>query len=191
MEYAHKLSNVQERELLKKLNGAKRIGVGSSRMVFIDPRDSRYVVKVAVGAWAFRQNKLEVKLWKTHGDNSYLARIKEYGNFCVVMERLAEVYDDDTLEMGYFDDNHPSMRPRNWLNSLVGYTSDNCQIGKTFDGRWVAYDYGFDPNVVAGRQVGFASEVAYSDWHLYLKKARELLYKKQPITRCEKWYVDF
>ena len=29
------------------------------------------------------------------------------------------------------------------LNYFLGYTSDNCQIGRTFDGRWVSYDYGF------------------------------------------------
>ena len=29
------------------------------------------------------------------------------------------------------------------LNDFLGYTSDNCQIGRTFDGRWVSYDYGF------------------------------------------------
>ena len=29
------------------------------------------------------------------------------------------------------------------LNYFLGYTSDNCQIGRTVDGRWVSYDYGF------------------------------------------------
>ena len=190
METAHKLSNVQERELLKKLDGAKRIGSGSSRLVFIDPRDSHYVVKVAVGAGAFRQNKLEVKLWKAYGDNGYLARIKEYGNFCVVMERLAYVYDDEELDEGYFPDDHPSQEVRNWLNELVGYTTDNCQIGRTFDGRWVAYDYGFDPHIYSSEQVGFASD-AVGNWRFYLKQIREILKKKQPITTCENLYSMF
>lgn len=191
MAVIHKLSNRQERELLQRLMKCKPIDNGSSRLLFIDPRNSNYVVKVAIGAKAFRQNKLEVAMWKEWGDDGYLAEIKEYGNFCVVMERLTEVYSSDELEEYYFPDGHPSYDVQEWMNEQVGYTSDNCQVGKTMRGEWVAYDYGFDPSHSSRVQVGWAEDLRYSHgWRDYLVKARKLLLQKRPITQCEKWYFE-
>lgn len=191
MTKVHKLSNRQERELLQRLMQCKPVDNGSSRLLFIDPRDSNYVIKVAVGAKAFRQNKLEVAMYKTWGASGYLAEIKEYGNFCIVMERLAEIYCSDELEDYYFPEGHPSYAVQEWMDQLLGYTSDNCQIGKTKHGEWVAYDYGFDPSHSSQVQVGWASDLRWSQgWRDYLVKARSLLLQKRPITQCEKWYAE-
>lgn len=191
MEYAHKLSNRQERELLKKLIGRKPISSGSSRLVFIDPRNSRYVVKVAIGAKALRQNKLEVSLWQSWGASGYLAEIKEYGVFCVVMERLVYTYDDEDLDENYFPSDHPAYQAADWLDGVIGYTADNRQIGRTLGGNWVAYDYGFDPNHSSANQVGWADDVRWSgSCGSYLRQARELLLRKIPVTKCELWFDE-
>ncbi len=181
----HKLSNVQERKLLSRLMNCKPLSRGSSRVVFVDPRDSHRVVKVAVGATSLCQNKVEVQLWKDYGDENRLARIYEYGVFCIVMERMQECYDDDYCMED--DKNYELFRDfAYWLAKIVGDTSDNYQIGLNFNGEFKIYDYGFLPDISAEFQCGWANEIC--DYAKYLRFARGTLALKLPATRVEYYY---
>ena len=172
-----KISANQERKLLRALEKCKPIGRGSSRIVYVHPFNQNLIVKVAVGANAFRQNVCERKVYAARGDE-YCARIEEYGRFCIVMERLVRIYD-----VYDFEDNMPDEVEYvvNALEDLLGGTEDNYQIGETADGRFVAYDYGFSTEVDS--QCGWAQEV-YSK--AYLIQARKILAQKRPINSVEK-----
>lgn len=182
-----KMSMVAERELLKKLLKSQPIGNGSSRMVFIHPTDNSKIVKVAVGAKSLRQNTLEVEMYRYNGDSGFLARIFEYGRFCIVMERMVACYEEE--EEPQDDYGYDAYRDvHNWLDDMFGYTSDNGQIGKTMDGRYVAYDYGFNPNMSSTCQVGFADSIGWSDdFRDYLKRLRWILINKKPANQNQIW----
>lgn len=184
---AKRLSNTQERALLQRiLKRGTLIGSGSSRLVFLDPQNPQWIVKIAVGNCSLRQNKNEVALWQQYGDEGYLARIKEYGNFCVVMERLPYI-----IEYGDYSSYAAKQKIRHayrWLESTVGYTVDNQQLGRTHDGRWVAYDYGFDPAESSWYQCGWAENLRNSDdVTAYLRYIRTLLLQKKAPTQCEQF----
>lgn len=187
---AHKLSNSQERKLLKLLKNAKMVGHGSSRLVFIDPRDSNRVVKVAIGANSFCQNKLEVKLWNST-QNSYLAQIYEYGKFVVVMERVFETYDEDSFYEAYDPDSEDyeffqrGINVVNWLESELGSTSDNYQIGVNANDEWKAYDYGFDPEQSTYDQCGAARWMNTKDCRSFLDEMERLVRFHRPITEIQ------
>ena len=187
---ARKLSNLQERKLLKLLKNAQPIGSGSSRLVFIDPRDSKRVVKVAIGAASFRQNKLEVKLWN-ETQSSYLARIYEYGKFVVVMERVVETYDEDSFYDSYDSDNTDLFRLGeevvSWLGSQLGSTADNYQIGLTENDEWKAYDYGFDPEEPVHNQCGEAYWMSLRERRAFLDEMERLIRFHRPITEIQRF----
>lgn len=183
---AKKLSSVQERKLLKRLLNAQLLGCGSSRLVFIDPRDSRWIVKVAVGTRAFRQNRLEVERWQNFGETAPLAAIKEYGRFCIVMERLPFTISLDDDNFHWYERLTEVREAYSWLEWQAGHTSDNQQLGRTNDGRWVAYDYGFDAGLNGYKQIGWADDIAIKPArNKYLQGIRTLLLQKQPITKCD------
>ena len=187
---ARKLSNLQERKLLKLLKNAKLIGNGSSRLVFIDPRDSNRVVKVAIGAASFRQNKLEVKLWN-ETQCKHLAQIYEYGKFIVVMERMMETYDEDS----FYDACDPDSESYeffklganvvNWLEEELGSTADNYQIGTNANNEWKAYDYGFDPDQASCDQCGEAYWMGTKEFRSFLDEMERLVRFHRPITEIQ------
>ena len=175
MSKARKLSITQEVKQLKLLKNAQKLGRGSSRMVFIDPRNSAKVVKLAVGANAFCQNKLEVGLWNGT-ESCNLAPISEYGRFLVVMDRVEEAREDE------YDLNAEECEVYEWLCKYCGDTPDNAQLG-TIDGKVVAYDYGFDAERDSSKQIGCAWTVSKrANLHQFIDNAIELLRKKRPIT---------
>lgn len=191
---AKKLSNLQERKLLKLLKNAELIGNGSSRIVFIDPRNSNRIVKVAIGANSFRQNKLERKLWNSTEDKR-LARIYEYGRFVIVMERMVQTFDEDSLYEEFYgcDDDvmyDAGMEVVGWLQDLLGETSDNYQIGLNEDGDFKAYDYGFDPEHPSYTQCGEANWMRTNTFRYYLDKFEEILRDHRPITEVQRLFQD-
>ena len=184
---AKKLSVCQEIKLLRQLKNCKIISNGSSRLVVIDPRDSKKVVKIAVGAWSFRQNKFEVGLWNLLNDER-LATIYEYGRFVIVMERMDETFDDDTIMNSGFDEEvvNEASKIAYWLNMRLGETADNWQLGLV-NGKWKSYDYGFDPEADSGFQCGSASYVNGRNFKRFVNEAIALLRNKRPITEIEAW----
>ena len=189
---ARKLSNLQERKLLKLLKNAQLIGNGSSRLVFIDPRDSKRIVKVAIGAASFRQNKLEVKLWN-ETQSSHLAQIYEYGRFVVVMERMMETYDEDSFYEAYDPDSENyeffklGAKVVNWLEEELGSTADNYQIGLNANDEWKAYDYGFDPDQDSSLQCGEAYWMGRKEFRSFLDEMERLVRFHRPITEIQQF----
>lgn len=187
---ARKLSNLQERKLLKSLKNAKLIGNGSSRLVFIHPRYSSFVVKVAVGANSFRQNKLEVKLWN-ETQSKHLARIYAYGKFVVIMERMVSTYDEDSFYEEYNEDGedaefyHRGIDVINWLEERLGSSGDNYQIGVNGFNEWKAYDYGFDPEIGAREQCGEAYWMSTKEFRSFLDEMERLVRFHRPITEIQ------
>lgn len=187
---ARKLSNLQERKLLKLLKNAKLVGNGSSRLVFIDPRNRNRVVKVAVGAASFRQNKLEIKLWN-ETQCSHLAQIYEYGKFVVVMERMVTTYDEDSFYEEYDEDAedaefyHRGIDVINWLEEELGSSGDNYQIGLNALDEWKAYDYGFDPEIGAREQCGEAYWMSRKEFRSFLDEMERLVRFHRPITEIQ------
>ena len=179
---AHRLSANAEIKLLKLLKNAKLLGWGSSRCVFEMPGDPSKVVKLAIGTYSLRQNKLETRLWNDLRDNR-LATITDFGRFVLVMEKLDEVCDDESFYddgSGEFDE---PLAVYEWLNGVLGETSDNFQLGVK-NGQWKCYDYGFDAEVVAFKQVGNADYgVDLADRRKIIDAMIALLRQKQPVTK--------
>ena len=176
----HRLTLVEERKLLKRLEKCKVLGRGSSRIVFEHPTNPNLVVKVAVGACSLRQNKAEVENFKRFGD-AWLARIESYGRFCVVMERLTQICDEDNYDT--YEDAQDYREAFEALTDMIGYTSDNYQLGWSNRGV-VAYDYGFDPSIPAMKQCGWA-DCATSK--TVLKYAHEILVRKEAPNALERY----
>lgn len=181
---AKRLSINQEVKLLRLLKNAKQIGGGSSRLTFIHPFDETKVVKLAVGTRSFAQNGLEVRLW-TSTHSNFLARIFEYGRFCIVMERAVQCFDEDAFYDGDMEDNEDFMNAVCWLERHNGETSDNYQIGQMSDGRFAAYDYGFTTHGFRG-QCGWASLIeSRKNMRQYIDETIQLLRTKTPITKID------
>lgn len=175
---ARKLSLAQERRLLKLLLNARALNWGSSRLVFIDPRNSNRVIKLAIGSNAFRQNKREIAIWNSYQDERF-ARIFEYGRFCLVMERIYEEYGD------FMSDSIEAARTIQWLHDEFGYTEDNEQVGRTSENLWKSFDYGFDPALNSRMQCGEADSIPNAEVSTYIQEARNLLLEKLPISKID------
>lgn len=184
---AKKLSVCQEIKLLRQLKNGKIISNGSSRLVVVDPRNPHRVVKIAIGACSFRQNKFEINFWNLEQDER-LATIYEYGRFVVVMERMESTYNDDSImNSGFSEEEYDdAVEIVHWLNDKLGETADNWQLGLV-NGRWKSYDYGFDPEADSGLQCGSAEMINSCNLKRFLNEAITLLRNKQPITQIESW----
>lgn len=151
-----RLSKTREREILKILTKHNDFSSGSSRATFLF--DS-FVIKVAFDAGGFLQNERELKLFKEY-KAEHLAKIIAFGDYVIVMERVEilnfevveEVieYEADYNDFLYFDNkeeiidiNEKIEEAVYFLHDINIYTSDNYQVGLTFDNRVVAYDYGY------------------------------------------------
>ena len=188
---AKKLSVNQEIRLLRSLKNAEILGNGSSRIVFVDPRDSNRIVKLAIGACSFFQNRNEVRFWQRTEANQ-LAKIYEFGRFCVVMERAQFVVLDDEDYQYNLDDEARDDAEQivYWLEENLGTTADNYQVGMMKDGRWASFDYGFLPGVHALNQCGWADYIRdnLNEIRQYIDKCVDILQRKRPITEIERQY---
>ena len=178
-----KMSSVKERKLLRQiLKKGEILGIGSSRVTFLHPQNPNLVVKIAFGANAYRQNKLEVETFKNANEDAPLAIIESYGNYCVVMEKMEVAYDRDDA----YAKQKKTAEAAEYLEELFGDTSDNWQIGRTKDGRYVSYDYGFDPHAkYVYEQCGWADEGA-EDWKTVLREMIKHSITKEPTNKIEK-----
>lgn len=159
-----RLMRNEEIQILKELMKEEYncLGNGSSRVVF--DYDDNFCVKIAVDKEGQFQNHNEIKLYDEYG-SEFLARIKSYGKYIVVMEKVRAYNPDDVQEAiyenGYEDEDEDRDEERiplfteeevknleavkNNLDDILTETPDNFQLGKAKDGRMVAYDYGYLP----------------------------------------------
>lgn len=149
----------EEIQILKELRKhSSYLDNGSSRIVYTF--NDGFVYKVAFDEQGQFQNRVEVDNFKTYG-NEYLAKIKTYGKYIVVMEEV-EVIPYDFLErlvleeeMEYYDDHEileefgfsrkvfeQAEETYEFLEGVNGHTYDNIQLGLAGD-RVVSFDYGY------------------------------------------------
>lgn len=170
------LSPKEEMNLIKYIiDNGDFLDRGSSRAVYT--LDNGRVYKIAFDEEGRTQNNLEVDLFECHGKH-YLAEIFSYGRYLVEMEQVETPYSSSDLEdysggFYYFgtdeEEDEDAMRgyciptleeaedierAKEFLDNELGYTSDNFQIGFSRNQQcWVAYDYGYDPNLNRDDQV--------------------------------------
>lgn len=135
------------------------------------------VIKMSLGLGGYRQSCREFDMfYDMRNAEKYLANIYARGSVLTIMESVdvdwdfLEFYDCYYLEvkeyMEIFDDDEDSDEYRqnyeiysaaaetmNALENYLGTTSDNAQVGRAEDGRFVAYDYGFDTGLYASDQM--------------------------------------
>lgn len=137
----------------------------------LDP-SINYVIKLGCGQGGFNQNSHEVEIWLENEGCDFLAPIYAAGRFVIIMEEVEVCnyldfadtisYDDDPRERAEsFVEYEYDMTPEDedyestvkdyqkvayavtQLAYFNGTTSDNGQLGRTKNGTYVAYDYGF------------------------------------------------
>jgi len=137
----------------------------------LDP-SINYVIKLGCGQGGFNQNSREVEVWLDYEGCDFLAPIYAAGRFVIIMEEVEVCNYLDFAETIDFNDNSRE-RAENWVDyeydmtsedddydsyvddyekaahairqlaDINGNTSDNGQLGRTKNGTYVAYDYGF------------------------------------------------
>lgn len=133
------LTEKEQNKLIKKVfKDYSFINQGSSRKVF-DIGKNR-VLKIAFDNGGFNQNMLEVETYQQYNNILPLAKIYAYSKNCIIMEKvdILDSYDD-------FDEINDTINDYN-IEDILGYTSDNQQMGRNKDGKVVMYDYGFNLN---------------------------------------------
>lgn len=166
-----RLTRNEEIKILKELMKEEEdiyLGSGSSRAVF--SYDDDFCVKIAVDKQGQFQNHNEIELYEEYG-SEFLAKIKSYGKFIVVMEKV-KVYNPDDIQGAIYESEDEDedgecsglftkdeecsgfltkeeiknlLAVKNNLDDILTETDDNFQLGKAKDGRIVAYDYGYLP----------------------------------------------
>lgn len=170
------LSPKEELNLIKYImDNGEFLDRGSSRAVYTLDNDRVY--KIAFDDEGRTQNNLEIDLFEVHGKH-YLAEIFSYGRYVIEMEQVETPYSASDLEdysggfyhltlseeededemRGYIiptlEEAEDIERAKEFLDNELGYTSDNHQIGYSYNQQcWVAYDYGYDPNLNRNDQV--------------------------------------
>lgn len=136
------------------------------------------IIKVPLGVGGYRQSQRETEVYNNLGSN-YLAEIYARGSFLTVMEsvdvdfdfydfydffgcdvigQLNEWYETEEAKetdeyKRDFDLYTRAAEAMEALEEVLGSTADNAQVGLAEDGRFVAYDYGFDTDVYASDQM--------------------------------------
>lgn len=135
--------------LIENPNDFEFLGRGSSRAVFSFRNDNSVVFKIAPAKSGVLQNDIEYDLFLEYG-SIHLARIYAAGTHILISEFVKipseNEWDDDFYEV------------KDWGDVVLGYSSDNEQIGyRIFDDEreYVLYDYGYLP---AGRDDVRSSE---------------------------------
>ena len=183
-----RLTKRQEKNIMKALKTrGEFLGHGSSRAVFRLGED--YCVKIAKDEYGVTQNKLEVDMFRKNG-RMYLAEIKAYSKFFVVMEFI-EVIDRDDVDYYleqyfYYEQELEDGEDVEWqedmpinivsemsevveaMASMVGETDDNTQLGfRENTDVVVCYDYGYEPsnhnNSVSDLHYSFENESKFLD----------------------------
>lgn len=189
----NRLSAIQESEILNAIvtESWECLGGGSSRLVFRMPQHwcDQYsgsqpaVAKVAIGAAGIRQNNTEITTFENKEDTSTYAEIFTTGSAVEIMEQVDshefrdlvdDYYDDDSAIESLQEEYDFSIQEAtdivdliNYLHDVFGFSSDNGQIGRTWDGRWVSYDYGFIPHIGCTTQCSDLSDyLECDDFHM-------------------------
>lgn len=163
MTTVERLTKQEEIDLLNRLaDEGKFYDNGSSRAVYV--LDDKTVVKIALDDEGKYQNRMEVDIYQKYDKLDILADIHSYGEFIVVMERVRvipnevvefalERDEEDFTELiseSYSDSNYTSEDRDDMiaivgdLDSILGETTDNYQLGYNTYGGVVSYDYGYD-----------------------------------------------
>lgn len=164
----------EEKQILAYLINAKFLDNGASRCVFNCSKEiadflgidgDNYIVKLACGVGGVRQTQAEVSCFLDHPD-APLAEIIAYGRYVEIMEYVhvdcdyrdfaCDCYEDEPVPYELLFDEEDEDNAELYaeaekaydaiirLHDIFGHTADNGQLGYNFDGRLVAYDYGFD-----------------------------------------------
>lgn len=155
--------------ILNELRDIYPLSNGSSRVVYDCPDSiarrfnltTECVIKVGCGPAGYNQNQAEIDMFEAYG-NEHLANIFYAGSFVLIMERVDEIsewfrdcgddYDIDNEDAladimdatgCSVSEIHRIYATFSWLNEMLGYTSDNFQLGTDSEGYAVAFDYGF------------------------------------------------
>ena len=142
------------------------------------------VLKMSLGLGGYRQSRREVATYEQLQSFGVLAEVFGRGSVFTVMEQVDaderdfyEFYSydccvDDYLDRNAYSDDDDGEREYlrdcdlfedaayviRVLDSELGDTSDNSQLGRTEDGRLVAYDYGFISGVDCREQMTRTSD---------------------------------
>lgn len=114
---------------------ARRIGEGRTRVVYEHPSHSGYVIKVPIDDRGIRNNQYESDTWQDNNgaecrrsEYSHIARqLVGFDVFILVMERVR-----------HLDPSDPMTEDERFFRMCV----DCGQIGRSRDGRLVAFDWG-------------------------------------------------
>ena len=156
------------------------------------------VLKMSLGLGGYRQSRREVATFEQLQSFGVLAEVFGRGSIFTVMEQVDtderdfyEFYSydccvEDYLDRNAYSDDDDGEREYlrdcdvfeeaayviRVLDSELGDTSDNSQLGRTDDGRLVAYDYGFISGVYCRDQM-----TRTSDYFSYGKKETNLFFE--------------
>lgn len=166
------LTEVEEKEILNMLiryysatdNGAARVVflVSNENLtscgLILNP-NKEYVVKVALGLGGINQNYIESEAYRRFGATAPLAEIAYMGHYVEIMEKVTPHEDLrccvewDREGFINYATTHCYLSKKEardayeviqHLVEINGSTNDNGQIGYNAEGKWVAYDYGYD-----------------------------------------------
>lgn len=135
------------------------IGRGSSRATFEFKEFPDIVIKIIVDSKGEYQKDKEIQIYDMLG-KEFLTTIYAYGDYFTVCEKVEPFdYDEVKLALTNYLENEDIEEETNFtqndvycignvveaLQSELGETSDNCQIGRSVvDGRIISYDFGYE-----------------------------------------------
>ena len=146
------------------------IGNGSSRAVYrVEYCGHSYAVKIAGQQEGRAQNQIEMDLYEDHGDRFLNPILAAYKDILLVCNEIDPLDTDIVEEAWRNDEVEDFIEAVSWadwytydelvdlwencratvefLTEYQGDTWDNFQVGIDYDGRVVAYDYGYVSNV--------------------------------------------
>lgn len=193
-----RLSLSAELALLKKAyEYGEYINNGSSRSVY-DMGDGT-VLKVASCKRGQFQNGMEIETFRNGEFPESLADIYSYGKYVVLMKKVVPIcfdlvehlcenyYDEDEIE-DFFGEYGVEVGSRydelnehvHKMESMLGVTVDNYQVGIDEDNNFKAFDYGFESNSyelsVSDELHGDLDQYGYEEFLVYV--ASKLLHKE-------------
>lgn len=168
-----KLTREQEKELLRAIK-RNHIGHGSSRTVFRHPFNRKLAIKIAIGDGGKNQNKTEIEV--NQKLPQYTNTIHAYGENIIVCDLIIRDW-RNKIDMLYYGGSWSEDKRKFFketekaiiqeiieeLDEINGDTADNYQIGKTINGKIVAYDYGFISHCGLNHQVDFLNHNDYTN----------------------------
>lgn len=213
------LTEVEEKKILNKLITCyTATNNGAARVVFLVSNEDlaacgltlncnkTYVVKVALGLGGINQNHIEAEVYRRFGENTPLAEIAYIGHYVEIMERvnpheelracaecgeLDDFVDYVARNSGLStDDARDAYEVIQQLIEINGLTNDNGQIGYNAEGKWVAYDYGYDVESDEPLCSDMSDYVDYNDTNAineYLESLINILgYEEEALIKLER-----